>query len=54
MINAASPTSLKSALLIIQRGKNLDLADCARMDCRMGHNLLVEGSDIFKGTHLHF
>ncbi|KAL2738292.1 hypothetical protein V1477_011651 [Vespula maculifrons] len=52
MINAASPTSLKSALLIIQRGKNLDLADCARMDCRMGHNLLVEGSDIFKGINV--
>ncbi|XP_035728304.1 3-hydroxyisobutyryl-CoA hydrolase, mitochondrial-like [Vespa mandarinia] len=51
IIKAASPTSLKSALLIIQKGKDLDLADCARMDCRMGHRLLSQGSDIFEGIN---
>ncbi|XP_015178720.1 PREDICTED: 3-hydroxyisobutyryl-CoA hydrolase, mitochondrial-like [Polistes dominula] len=54
MINFASPTSLKLSLLIIQRGKGLDLADCARMDFRMGYRLLSYGSDMFEGIHTFF
>ncbi|KAI4484030.1 hypothetical protein M0804_007486 [Polistes exclamans] len=54
MINTASPTSLKLALLIIQKGKDLDLANCARMDFRMGYRLLSHGSDIFEGLNVFF
>lgn len=50
-MNAASPTSLKLALHIIQIGKNLDLADCSRMDCRMGHRVLIPDSDIYEGIY---
>ncbi|XP_043486577.1 3-hydroxyisobutyryl-CoA hydrolase, mitochondrial-like [Polistes fuscatus] len=54
MINIASPTSLKVTLLVIQRGKDLDLANCARMDYRVGYRLLSHGSDIFEGLNVFF
>lgn len=54
IINTASPTSLKLTLLIIQRGKDLDLANCARMDFRMGYRLLSYGSDIYEGLNVFF